>query len=163
RKRSSQGACPCLRALRSAPWDWLMKRPGELERAHTVLKALQLAPIARRETLAGQVQQLSRGQVQQHGPRRRKLVERLHPAAGDHLAPERLQVSHERCRELLRPSGGKWPAAGMRGHRQWQGWSRGRELLQRQEGGLGQAGAECPSVVGWGTSAGQRGCRTQGL
>ena len=88
-----------LRALGRPPRDRPVERPVELEHAGPVAEPLEPAPVARRQPVAGEGDELLRRHVEQHPVGAVELVERDDPAPRLDLAAERPEVRGERVRD----------------------------------------------------------------
>jgi len=98
------------RALLGTPGDGGVERPVELEDARAVAVARQPVSIARGETRAGEGEELTRRDVEEHGAHVPELGERGHLAPGLDLPAERAQVRGERPGDPLRAAAHERPA-----------------------------------------------------
>ena len=106
------------RDLRRAPGDRTVEGPVELEDTRAVAEAPKACGIAVWQAVAGQLEHLARGHVEQGRGRACELVERLHPSPRLDLAADRTQVRGERVGQALRAAAGDGPADPVRAQRQ---------------------------------------------
>src|SRR5690349_16195344 len=124
----------CLRALGRAPRNWAVERPVQLKDARSIAITTQFASVARRETVTGNLQELTRGYIQQHATRRREIVKRCNAHTRHNFAAKRFQMRSQGVRDVLRTAARNGPAAVVAKRQQHQSECGRTKLIERQTG-----------------------------
>ncbi len=139
-----------------------VERVVELEHAGSVAVARERPPVAGRQRVAGDREDLSRREVEEHAPRAAKLVERAHLAVGLDLAAERPQQRRHRVGDRLRAPDGCRPADAVAEQEQHESERRGRAIVDRTHRVGGVAGKQRPCSLAREARVGQSGRRAEG-
>src|SRR6185312_9842176 len=97
-------------AIARSPWDWFPQGPIDFESTHPIAEVFQFAAISSWQLAAGDLEELTRRDVQEHSPRLRKLFQRLDQGSRNHLAAQRFEIRDHCVGQLPRPTARKRPA-----------------------------------------------------
>ena len=150
-------------ALRCGPGHRPIERPIDLERTGAVGEVFELSRIVARKRIAGDSEDLPRGEIEEHLIALRDLIEPIDPAIRFDRASERAKIVRHRIGNPLRTSARHRPTRGVPEHPEHQP-ERGRDrAIEREHRMRGHAGKERPRRFVFEARAGQPARRTQGL